>query len=280
MKRLPILTAAFSLCVATPALATPVFFGIDKGSSMLGRVDLATGEWTSVGQVWDLSGGQQSVINNLEAMTFDWDTGRLLVVRSQGNNPSQLFEVDPLTGGAALLGAVGYSGIRGLAYDAENDRLVGVRMQGSSTQLLSIDAFSGAATVLGTMTGLGTVTDLALNPLTGELFGSVPGRRALVQLDPANPSQYTLLDRHGEREVDALAFDHSGDLYGINRRDDVLRFDVATGLDTDTGFNVPYNNVDAMVFVQDSFVSVPAPAIWMPLLLSGVVILRAEQRWM
>ena len=67
-----------------------------------------------------------------------------------GTSPSSLFTLNPTTGTATLIGAMGISGpVSGIAYDAANSTLYGI--EGGSTSpynLVSLDLTTGAATVL------------------------------------------------------------------------------------------------------------------------------------
>ncbi len=82
----------------------------------------------------------------------------------------RLYALDPLSGGAELIGGFKVSGfMAGLAYDAANDRLYGVT---TATDLLyRIDRDTGTATPVGPL-GVSLMHGLAFDPVNGMLYGT------------------------------------------------------------------------------------------------------------
>lgn len=119
----------------------------------------------------------------------------------------RLFAVDT-TGQAAILsqadgsvtdlaGATGRT-IEGLAHDPGAGVLYGVDIAASPPELVTIDKTSGAATLIGSITGATDVRSLAFDRRSGELFGVDRASGALLQINTATGAPTTL----GSRRTD------------------------------------------------------------------------------
>ncbi len=91
-----------------------------------------------------------------------------------------LYAIDPSTGQATLIGPLGVSHMHGLAFDNLTGTLYGSFGSEQGDGLYRIDTSTGAATLVGHIghfysNPYNSVHGLAFHPLTGELYGAVPG---------------------------------------------------------------------------------------------------------
>ena len=90
-----------------------------------------------------------------------------------GGNPSNLYIIDPATGGvASTVGAIGFA-VTGLAFDPTTGVLYGSTSGAGATSslLLPIDIATGAGTVVGDFgVGASPMADIAFDP-DGNLYG-------------------------------------------------------------------------------------------------------------
>jgi hypothetical protein len=113
---------------------------------------------------------------------------------TQGNTPTFLVTVDQTTGQLTIIGDIGYSPVRGLAYDAASDTLYGVASPnpmgaGSGDLLLTIDRTTGAGTEVGA-TNFSIIGGIRFDA-DGVLYGGVNPEAAqqgvvaeLITIDP------------------------------------------------------------------------------------------------
>jgi hypothetical protein len=254
-----------------------MFYAIDEDHSLLGTFDLSTGVWADLGMVHETVHSESQRVKNLEAMAYDWHTGQLLAVsNSSGSGSANLFAINPTTAEALLIGGVGFGDIRGLSYDPLTDMLLATRKaDGDRTEFLSIDPATGAGTSLGTL-DLGHVEALARDPLNGTLYGSVADRKRLVTVDLGALS-YFEFNKHDYKKVEALGFDESGRLFGVDDNGLVLEFNTADGSALALTDTRATGDLDAMTFVYTS--TVPEPAALLVCLFGGLLTL-ARKRWM
>jgi len=101
--------------------------------------------------------------------------GTLYGVTGAGGSSSTLYTIDPTTGAATSVGAVGTS-LSGIAYDSQNSTLYGIAGS-SSSNLVTINTTTGAATVVGSLghsiAAQGIAYDSATNTL--DAYSKIPG---------------------------------------------------------------------------------------------------------
>jgi hypothetical protein len=89
-------------------------------------------------------------------------------VTGAGGSSSSLYTIDPKTGVATLVGAVGIS-LNGIAYDSHNGMLYGIAGS-SSNNLVTINTTTGAATVVGSLGNSIVAQALAYDSATNTLY--------------------------------------------------------------------------------------------------------------
>ena len=123
---------------------TDTLYGSDTLVDRLVLIDPACGAGRPVGTF----GGAL----NIEGLAFDPISNTLY-----GSTTTMLYSIDTATGAATSIGAFGgnFDDVRGLAFDAGRNVLLGVQNDGADGQLLEIDVSTGTATSLGSHTDLG-----------------------------------------------------------------------------------------------------------------------------
>jgi hypothetical protein len=89
-------------------------------------------------------------------------------VTGAGGSSSSLYTIDPKTGVATLVGAVGIS-LNGIAYDSQNGTLYGIAGS-SSSNLVTINTTTGAATVVGSLGHTIAAQAIAYDSATNTLY--------------------------------------------------------------------------------------------------------------
>ena len=109
---------------------------------------------------------------------------------------------------------------------------------GASSSLYALDTSTATATLIGA-TGFSHVTGLAVNPVTGDLYGHVSdlfgsGATQLISINK-DTGAGTVIGNSGAQIPD-ISFDSSGTLYGWSEagttQDDLVTIDLGTGLAT------------------------------------------------
>jgi hypothetical protein len=153
-------------------------------------------------------------------------------------NPGSLFSIDPTSGQATLIGSTGINGgdgepeVSAIAFDRTTGTLYGIA--GSSctgAQLITINPSTGAATVIGTLTGAGF--DGSPTPKTSGCLGGVdaltfsadgtlyaggwsggePFGGKLLKVDKATAAVLAVYPTTGGIQLSGLAFDAAGTLW-------------------------------------------------------------------
>lgn len=151
----PGITSISSLAYRT---ADGCFYAAQSGvtPANLYRITPSTGAASLVGAI-DYNGGGFGYTSGL---AYDQLTDTLYATSSTG--ASSLYELDPITAAATLIGPTGFGYVNGLTYWAEENRLFGVSEPYGTSQLLSISPVTGAGTAIGPtgvgIFGLGTAT--------------------------------------------------------------------------------------------------------------------------
>ncbi|MFN3152513.1 SdrD B-like domain-containing protein [Bremerella sp.] len=112
---------------------TQPFYYVLTRSRELGKVDAATGELTII--------GYHSAGRGLNGLIRTND-GELFAISGEGNDDA-FYQIDPLTGQATLVGAIGSGVAYGLAYDSANDQIYGI-----AGGLVRYDRTTGTTTLI------------------------------------------------------------------------------------------------------------------------------------
>ncbi|WZO96263.1 PEP-CTERM sorting domain-containing protein [Isosphaeraceae bacterium EP7] len=199
--------------IATASSARSEAIGISFYGSLY-DIDLATGAATNLRNT-----GLQSVVG--VALRAD---GALFTMTTFGDNiPSTLMRIDPLTGAATVIGAVGLDIREGdLGFDPSTQELFGLFNLGSggTQSLLRLDADTGQATVIGVVPGgvddmSGLTFDASGNLLVLETRISTDGDSRLLTLDKSTGAILSALTLDRQLGVvGGLSYDGlSGNLY-------------------------------------------------------------------
>ena len=206
------------------AVSGAAIYGVDTATDRLVQLDATTGRGITIGGILDHAGLAMDITSGTLYGTFgtglftvDTTTGTSAFIGSTGgrtfralaweSSMDRLFAVDT-TGQAAILsqadgsvtdlaGATGRT-IEGLAHDPGAGVLYGVDIAASPPELVTIDKTSGAATLIGSITGATDVRSLAFDRRSGELFGVDRASGALLQINTATGAPTTL----GSRRTD------------------------------------------------------------------------------
>ncbi|MCP4251001.1 MAG: PEP-CTERM sorting domain-containing protein [bacterium] len=188
---------------ASEAAASPVLFGMSVNRQMLLTIDTQTGQPTDVASVGVVI--QDIAFNTSDGFIYGYDAslnGRLL-------------RIDAATGAATNIGEpFGLPGaVHGMAYDPNGDQFYATNK--ATSDLYRIDPYSGAFTVVGTMSH--HVWGLAFDGATDTLFGwVVVGAQIPVEIDTQDASITVIGDGDPLGPVEGLTFDPtSGLLYGV-----------------------------------------------------------------
>ena len=192
--------------VPLASAADPFLYTHDE-SRQLATVDIATGD---VGIIGDMG-------VEMTDIAFAPD-GRLFAVSF-----FDLYEVDPATAQATLIGGHGISDGNALVF-ANQDVLYA--MGGDSTLLYQLNLATGAATQLGDVGG-SSAGDLAFNG--GDLYVS-SNAATLIRIG-LNPVSGTVVGSIGFLDVYGLATADDGVLYGISGTQ-IISIDTSTGAGT------------------------------------------------
>src|SRR3569623_1054942 len=132
--------------------------------------------------------------------------------------------IDTATGAARRpsgLGLAGVTAITGIAYDATANVLYAA----SGGELMKINLYTGVASVIGPTA---VTAGLALHPGTGVLYGS--DRSRLYTVNTSTATATVVGSYGGYSDVEGLAFDYNGILYGSDTTaNTLLTIDTTTG---------------------------------------------------
>jgi cysteine-rich repeat protein len=97
-----------------------------------------------------------------------------------GSGPSSLYRINPGTGAATLIGAIGFNGVTGLAFLPDGRLVASALGDGlfvpQTAILIQINPFDGTGTLIGkiddnTVSGCGRMPDITYDATTGKLYG-------------------------------------------------------------------------------------------------------------
>lgn len=179
-------------------------YGVDVTTDQVISINTTNGAGTLIGGLSFLQ-VQGSAFDSARQILYGVDPNRDVIV-----------QIDPITGvGRTFIGSAGtladqgFNDIRALAFDSTNNRLVAVDF--ASDQFLAIDTNTGAATMIGAVSGT-DIEALAFDPVGGLLYGIDNGTDNLVNIDLSNgtPTIVGNLAGQGFTDIRALAFDGAG----------------------------------------------------------------------
>lgn len=149
-----------------------------------------------------------------------------------GSGTSTLVQLDPVTGAViSTVGNIGYR-VNGLTYDPASGKLYATTSSQDTNYangLITIDRTTGAATRIGTGSGLSLVNVVTASG-TGSLFGWTEDSDDLVVWNPATGTATVVGDAGISTSEQTLAFDkRTGTLFLINGNGRVYTVNTTTG---------------------------------------------------
>ena len=176
----------------------------DMTNDNLLTVNPATGAITSTIGIRGATGGPIPIVS----LAFDTVTHALYgntAVGFGGTTNDTLFRIDPVTGAATFIGALGFNQVYALGFD-NSGTLFGISQ--SRSALLKINTSTGAGTMVAPVT-LAAPYDLAFRPEDDKMFvaDSSPGTFSLYTMDPTTGAA-TLVGPYGGNNTNlvGLAF--------------------------------------------------------------------------
>jgi DNA-binding beta-propeller fold protein YncE len=150
------------------------------------------------------------------------------VLYSAGNDGSTLYTIDSNTGATSAVGSFGIASTYALAFNT-NNTLYGLVNGYSNGTLATINTTTGTATVVGSGTGISDLMALVFSPTTGTAYAASWATNSLYTINTTTGAA-TLVGSLGFSGIMDLAFDASGDLYGISSG--LYKINTATGAGT------------------------------------------------
>lgn len=160
----------------------------------------------------------------------------------------RIYVIDPIAATVMLVGNTGLGRVGGLALAPNGTLYAASGGSGNPGTLYTVNRATGAATLVGPISGIPAVGALAFSA-GGTLYGggwngSIPpsGSGRLVTIDPATGAVLTDVDQSGSGNAftPGLAFSPTGELFGsrggsTGHTEDLVIIDVATGVQTPIG---------------------------------------------
>ncbi|MEL6330230.1 MAG: hypothetical protein AAFR38_11260 [Planctomycetota bacterium] len=285
MKNLMLSVAGAAVFFATtPAISqTSTLYGVTgaaNGDVVI--IDVASGIFTG--------GPTASGAVFLSGLAFDQQSGTLYSLDVFGD--PALVSIDLNTSQATEIGGIGFGGIftadraRSLAFDSSSDTLfaLGSSSSGGDSRLLSIDAGTGAASVVGSAGLPDELTAITYDPVTDTLYGVTSNFAPLapdlvsqlVEIDRATGAATVIAGLQGASLFDAIAVNpFSGGLIGFDAvTGSLLTIDPLSGATGVIG-ETTRNGITGLAFVPSGFV--PAPGAAAALGLGGLLAARRRR---
>lgn len=238
--RLSLLAFGVVLAAGTTARASDLFGTVFGAPTPLFSVNQSTGAITAIGpsgvdsvgdltsnpasgQVWGVSIASNQLVSfntstgvgtalttitgarGITSLAYNPVSGRLYGNESisfSSVNTDILYEINPATGVATLVGPIGFGNVFALAF-ANNGTLFGV--SDNSDELISISTVSGAGSLIGA-TGLFSIFDIAARPEDGVVFAADSGTSSLYTINLGTGAT-TLVGAYGSTtNIAGLAF--------------------------------------------------------------------------
>jgi len=179
-----------------------VMYGSDTVDTVLLYADCDTADTETIGSTPSLIAG----------LAFHQATGILYGISSASGGA--LYVIDQATGAAQYVGHTNISYAHGLAIDPATGVLYATSW---ISDLYSIDPGTGSATLIGPL-GYANITALDFDPTTGVLYGAYSYANSdgwLLTIDTATGLATEVSTAH---RFSGIAFDHFGQLYGVDNR--------------------------------------------------------------
>jgi hypothetical protein len=228
MKRILSAATLFALLlvvrepVAAAVTTSSIGYVTDTFGGRMLRVNLATGQAQSVGSFVN--------VTNIGGLAYDSSRHTLFGVSPMTD---ALYSINLATGEASFVGGFGVGNItmQGAAYDPVSQRLFATAT--NPAELFTINPDTGQAQLVGAMGQ--TISGLAVNPLTGDLYGSPASLllddKRLFLIDKSTAA-ITPIGNHTVG-YNGLAFDADGTLYGVrNNSNNLYRIDLVDAAST------------------------------------------------
>ncbi len=199
------------------------------------------------------STGLATLIGNMGfslATEIEFDTETDTLYAEEVNGGTGLHTIDETTG--AFLGQVNHAfgALNGLEFVGSTLYGTFIGASGAPSNLVIVDTSNGNLTTVGA-TGLGPITGLSVDPVTGILYGVTsgafsPNGSQLVTID-LDTGQAEVIGSTGFDRVGSIEFAADGNLYGgiaqngSRNPNHLIQIDVVTGEATviaDTGFSI------------------------------------------
>jgi hypothetical protein len=273
----PVVAAAGLLAAPGRVAAGPVVFvttAPSSGMSHLGRVDLATEQYTDIGLT-------KAGATNLVFTGITFIDGTLYGVANPASGGTGLYTINRATGASTRVGATKISSLFGLAADSTG-KLYSISSNAGTPSLIAIDAKTGAATKIGTTLGLTRSFGLP-----GALaFGATDKLYLNVNFDNSTDRFYsvdkskgtaTLIKSQGSVDLSTAFVFVDKTMYLFNDGKDINTIDLKTGNLTDVS---PVKGLPKGVLRIFTAAAVPAPGSGTLLLLglAGIGILAVARR--
>jgi hypothetical protein len=139
---------------------------------------------------------------------------------SGSGGPATLYTINPNTGAATPVGAIGFKQVSALDFDPSNGRLYGVATDANGNPLLlTINTATGAGTEVGSLGAFRDLSqDIAFRPSDSTLFSYNVGK--IFTIDPTTGNAtFVGDDPNGFPDGNGLAFSSSGTLYTADQTD-------------------------------------------------------------
>lgn len=179
--------------------AAGIVWGVDIAAQRLYTLDRATGAATAGPAIT-----QPGNVLPIVSIAYDPVRGKIFGNSAVGfgiTSNDALFEINPATGAATLIGAIGFDRVYALGY--ADGKLYGV--SDSRDEFISIDPILGAGTRIATL-AVGFYFDLAQNPGDGRLYLASSGDYKLYTIDAATGALTAVGPFGGTPNIAGLAF--------------------------------------------------------------------------
>ena len=249
------------LVLLTPAAFAADLVGIDAYTTGFGYVDRDDASWTPIGTAGAVITG----------MSYDTNHGILYGISP---NTDALYTIDPYTGAAFPIGAVGslgYDNANGLAYDPINNLLYGT--DNNTNELFTVDPSTGAAHAIATISGGFTeIEGLGFDPDTQTLYGLTQLQSRIVSINVQTGEATAVSDELPARVWRGLEWDpdyHVLYLSAVNifENAEIWNFNPSGGRLDFRGYSVGVEGIQGLAFI-------PEPASLLLCLAAAPLLLR------
>jgi hypothetical protein len=174
---------------------------VDMTNPALLSINLATGAVASTTPLTTAAGGPVTIVSlawNPITLTLYGNTA----VGFGGTTNDQLYQINPTTGQATLVGTIGFNSVFALGF---NNTGVLYGISDSSSQLLTINTGTGAGALVAPV-ALSSAFDLAFRPEDNVMFVADSGTSSLYTMNPATGAAAVVGPYGSGANVVGLAF--------------------------------------------------------------------------